>query len=477
VGFTIATILFSVLNYASTGYTLQAAYLSDPRPTTWPGMDSWYKNWPASLVGGNKPSCQPASIPIGSTLFTNNGALLWTVDDVALLSNGTTKAMPSFVYQGDELTDCELLMITISAHIAAEPGEVSTYMGAWQTKLEGKVYCRVYKPSLGSIQVNLTSTWTFWKYEVNGNGIRLRFSDFLGRDETYSSLLWAESLLRMDYFYFILPLNTVEKAGRLSDLNYTGVTMRFARNPKSTTTTADIRSQRFFDIGVQVRNNSHQNHVLYWEALYTEPELENFVVDDAVAMENTPNIWEQANNLSKAFLSTMWTDLGQVSATPNIFSDPDLLQHFGTVMSQASFLDGLPDGEYKPSPENDTLLGVRPSVLATNYLCQVPRRKPWGSLIIAILVADLVLLRALWTVVGFVSTYFAKRRNPLANTCETSAKSLREAADSSDEQSFSTSGSAMELENLNSGDSVAGRSRNPSLNESLLSRSSGSLRR
>jgi hypothetical protein len=42
-GFTIATIIFSVLNYASTGYTLQAAYLPDPRPTSWPGMDSWYK--------------------------------------------------------------------------------------------------------------------------------------------------------------------------------------------------------------------------------------------------------------------------------------------------------------------------------------------------------------------------------------------------------------------------------------------------
>ncbi|KAM0713344.1 hypothetical protein Q7P35_000796 [Cladosporium inversicolor] len=92
--FTIATIVFSVLNYASNGYTLQAAYLCDPQPEPWPGMDSWCKNRPASLVGGNKPSCQPASIPVGSVLFTNNGALSWTADDVGLLSNGTMKAMP-----------------------------------------------------------------------------------------------------------------------------------------------------------------------------------------------------------------------------------------------------------------------------------------------------------------------------------------------------------------------------------------------
>jgi hypothetical protein len=173
----------------------------------------------------------------------------------------------------------------------------------------------------------------------------------------------------------------------------------------------------------------------------------------------------------------MWTDLGQVSATPNIFSDPELLQHYSRIRFGSPFGEELPSGYYQPSPENDTLLGVRPSVLATNYLCQVPRRKPWGSLIVSILVADLVLLRALWTVVGFVSTYFAKRRDPLANTCETCAKSLREEMESGDERTSPTGGSAVELEQLNGGDSVAGRSRNPSLNESLLSRSSGSLRR
>jgi hypothetical protein len=77
----------------------------------------------------------------------------------------------------------------------------------------------------------------------------------------------------------------------------------------------------------------------------------------------------------------MWIDLGQVSATPDILSDTELLQYFT-------------QGGFKASPGNDALLGVKSSVLATNYLCQVPRRKPGGSLIIAILVADLVLLRA-----------------------------------------------------------------------------------
>jgi len=197
-----------------------------------------------------------------------------------------------------------------------------------------------------------------------------------------------------------------------------------------------------------------------------------FSVEDAVAKELTPNIWTQADDLSKVFLSTMRTDLGQAYATPKILSDPELLQYYTESGDVYSLDKELLDGGYIPSPENNTLLGVRPSVLATNYLCQVPRRKPWGSLIISILVADLVLLRALWTVVTLVSTYFAKRRDPLANTCETRARSLQgEIAVSGDEQNSPAGGSAMELEYLNGESSLSGLSRNSSLNENLGSRS------
>lgn len=470
VGFTIATILFSVLNYASTGYTLQAAYLSDPQPTTWPGMDSWYKNWPSSLVGGNKPSCQPASIPIGSALFTNNSGLSWTVDGVGLLSNGTIKAMPSLVYQGEKLTDCELLMITISAYIAVEPGDPSRSEGIWQVQSEGKVYCLIHTPSLGSVQLNLTSTWSFWKYEIVDNLLSPSTPIFLERDDTYPSLSWGMKLLRSSYIRLQTPLLEVdvEDGIPLADVNYTGVSMTFVRDSDAEIT--DIKSRQFFHIFPKVRKNSHRSDIQHWEGLGTTSKG-SFLVEDAVALNLTPKIWLEADNLSKAFLSTMWTDLGQVTTAPNILSDPELLKVF-TQYSATPYRDEvLPSGDHISSTENDTLLGVRPSVLTTNYLCQVPRRKPWGTLIIAILVADLVLLRALWTVVTFVATYFAKRRDPLANTCETCARSLREVAESSDEQSSSPpGGSALELEHLNADSSLSRLSRNSSVDESLGSR-------
>jgi hypothetical protein len=48
---------------------------------------------------------------------------------------------------------------------------------------------------------------------------------------------------------------------RLQDVSYTGVSMRFSRHPEVTTTTTDVKSRQFFDISVEVRNNSRHNDV------------------------------------------------------------------------------------------------------------------------------------------------------------------------------------------------------------------------
>jgi hypothetical protein len=61
-------------------------------------------------------------------------------------------------------------------------------------------------------------------------------------------------------------------------------------------------------------------------------------------MNPTPDIWIQADDLSKIFLSTMWTDVAQVSTTPNILSNPNLLQHFSQHSFKILFFDERPDG-------------------------------------------------------------------------------------------------------------------------------------
>ena len=63
-------------------------------------------------------------------------------------------------------------------------------------------------------------------------------------------------------------------------------------------------------------------------------------------------------------------------------------------------------------------LGVHPSTLASNYLCQVPRPKSTGSFVFAILMTDLVLQRGLWSLFKLIIDAVLVRRHPEMKVCE-----------------------------------------------------------
>ena len=67
---------------------------------------------------------------------------------------------------------------------------------------------------------------------------------------------------------------------------------------------------------------------------------------------------------------------------------------------------------------------VWPATIITQYLCQVPKLKSVGSMIVSIIVADLVFLQALWLIVTFLITFFLERRHPQANYCDGCTKIL-----------------------------------------------------
>ena len=67
---------------------------------------------------------------------------------------------------------------------------------------------------------------------------------------------------------------------------------------------------------------------------------------------------------------------------------------------------------------------VLPAVIATQYYCQVPQLKSTGSLLVAVLVADLVFLQVLWKVLNLAVTFSMKRRRRDANYCDGCAKRL-----------------------------------------------------
>lgn len=98
--------------------------------------------------------------------------------------------------------------------------------------------------------------------------------------------------------------------------------------------------------------------------------------------------------------STDWHK--QLAEIQRIFPDHDFVQ---TLMESSS-----------------AQLKIELAIFETNYLCQVPVRKPWGNLVTSILVADLVSLRALWSLIGFAASHFAKPKTTTGNVCEACVK-------------------------------------------------------
>lgn len=135
-----------------------------------------------------------------------------------------------------------------------------------------------------------------------------------------------------------------------------------------------------------------------------------------------PNIWTKADSLAKAAYSTILVDLGQKAASKsNILSDTKLLTRYTKNFStarMANLRSGPAKDSYSTLRETTGSLGIAPSVIATTYICQVPRLKPAGNLIVAIIVADLVLLQAVWQLYKISAEFYLGKTNRETAPCE-----------------------------------------------------------
>jgi hypothetical protein len=115
------------------------------------------------------------------------------------------------------------------------------------------------------------------------------------------------------------------------------------------------------------------------------------------------DLWARIDRYGKSFYSTVLADLGQARG-PNLLlsNSTDLLQVYTDATSRSDLGS----------------LQITPSTLYSQYLCQIPVRKPWSELIVAIIVADLVFLRLLWTVFNILATWWVERRDRTAMFCE-----------------------------------------------------------
>jgi hypothetical protein len=125
-----------------------------------------------------------------------------------------------------------------------------------------------------------------------------------------------------------------------------------------------------------------------------------------------------ATTLAKSFYSAISADLG--SNKPNILTDEAALQKYTSNYSTIDFNLVSAGPAYDSYDALKPVLGkpqITPSTIFTTYLCQTPERKLTTALVISVLLADLVLLRALWSIMTLVAVYFVKARDAKGENC------------------------------------------------------------
>lgn len=403
--FLIATALFSFLNYVSSGYTLQASYLPDSNATTWASSDNWLKHWPSAFVGNIKPTCQPSSIPLGTRTVTNNSALSWTITNVTLHTSDGIEPLSSLVYQSNLLRDCKFRSITLylDSYLGGRNAPQVSW-STWGAEVEGRMYCEVHNSARGVTFVNLTADYNLLPRSAFENNETFRFP---GRDQGHYSLWWGESLLAATWWNFVNVVTSTasEVVGGVITLE-SDVSVGIKEHdfvPRSLFLPAPRAGNASVSMGKPVAQPVAINTFpgvpdlpTYATYIAEASQTTSVATADSALMETRdlslgstadPAIIPRARTLGAIFLSTMWTDLGRIKQENNILDDPELLQNFSLNMTNIRL--GLRDNQtigpetspYLPSPETDAQLGVTTSILVTDYLCQVPQRKPWGSLI------------------------------------------------------------------------------------------------
>ena len=138
-----------------------------------------------------------------------------------------------------------------------------------------------------------------------------------------------------------------------------------------------------------------------------------------------PQIFPQADQYSKIFYSSILADLGN-PAPDNILTDTVLLQNWTSDFKAPSKsvhdftwdYMGPAFSSYNSDPDPRGPLNVTLSTIYAEYFCQVPQRKPAGSLIVAIFIADLVFLQALWKILNWATTAWVEQSDSQCNYCE-----------------------------------------------------------
>ena len=438
VGGVVVFALVTILSIATQGYETITVFSSQPNLTmTDPTL---FTNWPAFLTSNTNSECSATTFPVGSKVYTNNTALPYTITDINQLNDGgdrsqlLTGALP---YQNNVLQNCTVGRIQAEfQNIERTATQIARQQ--WGVALTAYLSC-IIDTDNGLISISLTTS-----YDLNpsDNSPQSFPFTFPGRNETTeASLWWGESLLAWYYVASTQSMHLANDAfaasGELPPV-YKGSATFFLSGDNSTET-VNPESLDFFNAGcffIPFNSTGIEDAVYYCHA----EGMGNSERIGSLAAANVsdpnaplPGIWIPTDSLAKIFYFTLMADLGRNDlGGGSLLTDPRLLTFFSANITRiaeqsppwgeninVTLIDGLSHQPF--SMDNATaasLLGVAPSVMAAEYLCQVPRLKSTGTLLVSVLVNNLVLLSTIWAIYKFLIDYFLMRKYPHMNTCE-----------------------------------------------------------
>ncbi|KAI1637951.1 hypothetical protein F4809DRAFT_602459 [Biscogniauxia mediterranea] len=398
VGAVILVVLVSFANVAATGYELVSASTYDPNATE--ANSIWYAKWPGFLTGA-RASCDASTIPIQSLVYTNNSALPYTLKRVWQVGeNGFWTDEAALIYKNNILQNCNVSLVRLQFEGPdRSAGQLAVFtMGGTVT---ATAQCYVNTGSPGSTYIELVST-----YDANPSSSNkyAAFTDLKGVNG--SSLYWGYSLLAM-YWRSAMQAFFDESVKREPPFSKGVIDLRLnlwltgtAENNTKNTDFLAVIACWFIPL--------NSTGIAFLNATSCDTASVSALIDGGSGEKALAGVWNSVNDLAKAMWFTVLADLGRDDdAMPNMLARPKLLEALSsnlTVVNQTlrnEFRWGIEQDNlllesFDPFVFHDAPLGISPTLLLADYLCQVPRLKSSGNLVVSVLVADLVILQVIW---------------------------------------------------------------------------------
>ncbi|KAG6368963.1 hypothetical protein INS49_003182 [Diaporthe citri] len=379
----VVTALVSFLNVAASGYELAAISTTDPNKVR--SGAEWFDSWPKWLAS-TRASCDPTTIPLQTGLYTNNTATLLqyrvaSVSTYDVPGSDNKTILGSLVYDNNPLSRCNVTSVLISIEANDRPA-AHVSESSVGTVLTANVECLL--ESHGKPTTYLELVTTFGANRSPSVSISLGHASgglWLGT----SLLMWYSDELAKKYYLENVNLDTpFFKAEALLSRTAGYRTSR----PATMDQIMDMDFLQMDSCWLMPLNSTGISHANNYCDSHTISELSQ----GSTEQKPLASIWEPLSWLGKAMWFTVLADLGR---------DDELLPN---ILSRPSLLGNLTNNTSLPADVDD--FAITPSAFATTYICQVPRLKSTGTLLVSVLVADLVLLQAIWKLFVLAMNYF-----------------------------------------------------------------------